>query len=163
MLTWIAAHLGVQLEDYVRQHLSGIVRLIRTKQREGLIRARIFGADHATGDVSNSLQSFNISLCLSLLDRTLLLKLCPSVRLSNACIVTKRKHLAKKVQLWLIGSRLWAFQWTKDEQRTLPLNPAIRLLCISFARWCVLYVPVVERTHHNYMPAFRLSVTLWRC
>ena len=32
--------------------------------------------------------------------RTVLLsRFCPSVRLSNACIVTKRKHLAKKVQL----------------------------------------------------------------
>ena len=36
---------------------------------------------------------------------------CPSVCPSNACIVTKRKHLAKKVQLWLIGSRPRAFQW----------------------------------------------------
>ena len=38
----------------------------------------------------------------------------PSVCLSvcqNAWIVTKRKHLAKKVQLWLIGSRPRAFQW----------------------------------------------------
>ena len=34
-----------------------------------------------------------------------------SVRLSNACIVTKRKHLAKTIQLRLIGSRLRAFQW----------------------------------------------------
>ena len=47
----------------------------------------------------------------------------PYVYLSNACIVTKRKHLAKKVQIWLIGSRLWAFQWAQDEQRTLPLSP----------------------------------------
>ena len=39
------------------------------------------------------------------------LSVCPSVCLSNACIVTKRKHLAKKVQLWLIGTRLRAFQW----------------------------------------------------
>ena len=35
----------------------------------------------------------------------------PSVCLSNAWIVTKRKHLAKKVQLWLIGSWPRAFQW----------------------------------------------------
>ena len=33
-----------------------------------------------------------------------------SVRLSNACIVTKRKQLAKKVQLWLIGTRPRAIQ-----------------------------------------------------
>ena len=35
----------------------------------------------------------------------------PSVCPSHAWIVTKRKHLAKKVQLWLIGSRLRALQW----------------------------------------------------
>ena len=35
----------------------------------------------------------------------------PSVCPSHAWIVTKRKHLAKKVQLWLIASRLQAFQW----------------------------------------------------
>jgi len=39
------------------------------------------------------------------------LSVCLSVCLSSACIVTKRKHLAKKVQLWLIGSRPQAFQW----------------------------------------------------
>jgi len=47
----------------------------------------------------------------------------PSVRLSNACIVTKRKHLAKKVQLWLMGNRLRAFQWASDEHCMLPLTP----------------------------------------
>jgi len=45
----------------------------------------------------------------------IVIDVCPSVRLSvclsNAWIVTKGKHLAKKVQLWLIGSRPWAFQW----------------------------------------------------
>jgi len=36
-----------------------------------------------------------------------------SLCLSNAWIVTKRKHLAKKVQIWLIGSRPRAFlRWT---------------------------------------------------
>ena len=43
-----------------------------------------------------------IDICLSV---------CLSVCLSNAWIVTKRKHLAKNVQLWLIGSPIWAFQW----------------------------------------------------
>ena len=39
------------------------------------------------------------------------MSVCLSVCLSNAWIVTKRKHLVKKVQLWLIGSRPRAFQW----------------------------------------------------
>ena len=47
-----------------------------------------------------------------------------SVRLSvTAWIVTKRKHLAKIVQLSLIGSPLRAFQWAYDQRRTLPLTP----------------------------------------
>jgi len=46
----------------------------------------------------------------------------PSVCLSNAWNVTKWKHLAKKVQISLIGSRPRAFQWAYDQQRTLPLS-----------------------------------------
>ena len=52
-------------------------------------------------------------ICTVLLSRFCLsvrLSVRPSVCLSNACIVTKRKHLAKKVQSWL-GSHLRAFQW----------------------------------------------------
>ena len=33
------------LEDYPK------VKLVRTKQREGLIRARVYGADHSDGEV----------------------------------------------------------------------------------------------------------------
>jgi len=61
----LSAHLGDQLEQYVSQHLSGVVRLIRTKHREGLIRARIYGADHASGDVSNCFQSVYVSIIAS--------------------------------------------------------------------------------------------------
>jgi len=42
-------HLKKKLEDYVAT--LDKVKLVRTKQREGLIRARAFGADHSTGDV----------------------------------------------------------------------------------------------------------------
>jgi polypeptide N-acetylgalactosaminyltransferase len=42
--------LGQQLKDYISTNLPK-VRLLRTQRREGLIRARIFGADHASGDV----------------------------------------------------------------------------------------------------------------
>ena len=45
-----------------------------------------------------------------------ILSVCLSVCLSHACIVTKRKHLAKKVQLWLIGKSPTSFpvsrRWT---------------------------------------------------
>jgi polypeptide N-acetylgalactosaminyltransferase len=44
-------HLGTRLEQYIASNLTPFVRLLRTERREGLIRARIFGADNARGDV----------------------------------------------------------------------------------------------------------------
>ncbi|CAN7998387.1 unnamed protein product [Ixodes pacificus] len=45
------ADLGPQLAEYVSSQLPSHVRLIRTRDREGLIRARMFGARNASGEV----------------------------------------------------------------------------------------------------------------
>ena len=45
----ILEHLKGKLESYVATLPK--VKLVRTPQREGLIRARTYGADHASGDV----------------------------------------------------------------------------------------------------------------
>jgi len=68
---------------------------------------------------TNDLMKLFNSLCVSQFYRAAAMharysherNVCLSVRLSNAWIVTKRKHLAKKVKLWLIVSRLLAYQW----------------------------------------------------
>lgn len=40
-------HLKEELENYISTKLPSKVKLIRTKRREGLIRARVIGAENA--------------------------------------------------------------------------------------------------------------------
>ncbi|XP_057304292.1 polypeptide N-acetylgalactosaminyltransferase 10-like [Hydractinia symbiolongicarpus] len=42
-------HLKGRLETYIKIYPK--VKLVRTKEREGLIRARVYGADHSTGEI----------------------------------------------------------------------------------------------------------------
>ena len=48
----IAAFLGDELKKYVEEAWpDGVVKIVRTTERSGLIRARLAGAKAATGDV----------------------------------------------------------------------------------------------------------------
>ena len=55
LLCPLAAHLKTPLEEYV--DALGKVKLVRTKKREGLIRARLLGASAASGAVLTYLDS----------------------------------------------------------------------------------------------------------
>jgi polypeptide N-acetylgalactosaminyltransferase len=55
LLLPLAAHLQTELENYMSDYPQ--VRIIREKERAGLIRARLTGARHAEGDVLTYLDS----------------------------------------------------------------------------------------------------------
>lgn len=55
VLLFISDHLKTQLEDYIKDYPK--VKIVRTKQREGLIRARLLGFSNAKGDVVTFLDS----------------------------------------------------------------------------------------------------------
>lgn len=59
----VSENLGSELDEFLSGNLPQ-VRLVRAKQRQGLIRARIVGADSATGEVhpAESLALFCIFL-----------------------------------------------------------------------------------------------------
>ena len=52
---FVSEHLGKQLEDYIAPYKK--IKIVRTKQREGLIRARLLGYSVAKGDVVTFLDS----------------------------------------------------------------------------------------------------------
>jgi len=52
----VSENLGSDLDEFLSSNLPQ-VRLVRAKQRQGLIRARIIGADSATGEVHASLDT----------------------------------------------------------------------------------------------------------
>lgn len=55
-------NLHSEIESYLKENKLTKVKLLKTKQREGLIRARIFGARHSQGDVRNDKVSLSTLL-----------------------------------------------------------------------------------------------------
>ena len=64
----LTAHLKQKLDDFIQRY-NGKVRLIRNKEREGLIRTRTRGAEEAHGEVRIS--SSNHSNCFKDSRRTI--------------------------------------------------------------------------------------------
>jgi len=101
-------------------------QLLLLRQLFGWAVVHLSALQHPTTHISFLVYVFTLrlrSIRTVFLSTSVRLSVSISVRLSIVCILAKRKHLAKKVQLWLIGSRTRALQWAQDEQRTLPLTP----------------------------------------
>lgn len=52
-------NLHSEIESYLKENKLDKVKLLKTQQREGLIRARMFGARHSQGDVRKYKVSFS--------------------------------------------------------------------------------------------------------
>lgn len=58
-------NLHSEMESYLKENKLDKVKLLKTQQREGLIRARMFGARHSQGDVRKYKVSFSILLTVN--------------------------------------------------------------------------------------------------
>lgn len=58
-------NLHSEIESYLKENKLDKVKLLKTQQREGLIRARMFGARHSQGDVRKYKVSFSILLTVN--------------------------------------------------------------------------------------------------
>lgn len=58
-------NLHSEIESYMKENKLDKVKLLKTQQREGLIRARMFGARHSQGDVRKYKVSFSILLTVN--------------------------------------------------------------------------------------------------
>ena len=80
---------------------------------------------------------------LTLLAHTLLSKFCPSVCLSNACIVTKRKHLAKKSSIMTNRKSPTSFpmsrRWTAYVAPKPPNSVTLQIFIRQMARFTYLW------------------------
>ena len=115
-------HLKQKLDDYVAKHDK--LKLVRTEKREGLIRARAFGADHSTGDVVIFLDSHcetNVGWLPPLLARIQLnyrTVVCPTIDVIDHLTFSYRG-----VDPLIRGTFNWRFDYKErgitDEQRKL--------------------------------------------
>jgi len=51
VVAFVSEFLKDELDEYVLKHFNGLVKVVHAQRREGLIRTRLLGAKHATGDV----------------------------------------------------------------------------------------------------------------
>ena len=124
------------------------MKLVRTKQREGLIRARAFGADHSTGDVVIFLDSHcetNVGWLPPLLARiqdNYRNVVCPTIEVIDHLTFSYRG-----VDPLIRGTFNWRFDYKErgitDEQRRRRKDETEPVKCVSN------FVVIFFNIHHS--------------